>query len=119
MTTASLKIQLQELIANSAAIQSLPEEARQIREDTMLNADDETMQQFIDVLTNEANQLEKINQEMENEAEEINKLIAEAKQLGKQAEREIRKDAEVTERIKDDLRAEALLKQLDEITDSK
>jgi len=116
MTTTNLKMQLQELIANSAAIQSLPEEARDLRTNTMLNADDETMQQFIDVLTNEAKQLEKINQDMANETEEINKLIAEAKQLGKQAEREIRKDAEATERIKDDLRAEALLKKLDEIT---
>ncbi len=116
MTNPLLKSQLQELIANSAALNSLPQEARDIRINAMLNADDATMQQFIDVFTNEAMQLEKINQDMAKDAEEIGGLIAEAKQLEKEAEREIRKEAEGSERAGEEAKAEDLLKQLDEIS---
>jgi len=115
MTNTQLQMQLQELIANSAALNSLPQEARDIRTNAMLSADDSTMQQFIDVLSNEAMQLEKINQDMASQTEEIGVLVAEAKQLEKQAERAISKEAESSERAGEEAQADALLKQLDEI----
>ncbi|MBA4337089.1 hypothetical protein C0416_04960 [bacterium] len=120
MESSEVKNRLSELIANSVAIQGLPVQEREEREKSMLAADEETMLRFIDVLEEEVKQVEKLNETLQEDAEEINKLIAEANQLEKQAEREIRKNAEAVEREKDDLRAEELLRKLDEIViDSK
>lgn len=117
MNSTELKLQLQELIANSTALKSLPQEARDMRANAMLNADEDTMKQFVAVLENESAQLQKIDDDMASQTDEINSLIAEAKQLEKDAQREIRKDAEVSERTDSETKAEDLLKKLDEISD--
>jgi hypothetical protein len=118
MTNTDLKLQLQELIGNSVALQSLPAEAQEIRSKAMLSADDATMKQFITVLSSEAKQLEKIDADTASQTEEISNLIEEAKQLEKEAKKEIRKEAEVSERTESESKAEDLLKELDKISDN-
>lgn len=117
MNTTDLKLQLQELIENSVALKSLPPEARDIRTKAMLSADDATIKQFITVLGNEAKQLGKIDADMAKQTKEISSLIEEAKQLEQEAKREIRKEAEVSERTESESKAEELLKKLDDISD--
>jgi len=117
MNTMEIKLQLQELIENSPALQSLPEEAREVRKKAMLSADDDTMNQFIAVLESEASQMKKIDDDMASKTEEINKLLAEAKQLEQEAQREVRKQEESIERESEQLKADELLKKLDDIAD--
>lgn len=113
-----IKLRLQELIKNSPAIQSLLEADREARTKAMLSADDDTMNQFIAVLENEAAQMQKLDSDMASKTEEINSLLAEANQLEKEAQREIRKEAEASERAGEESKAEDLLKQLDDIADA-
>lgn len=118
MNSTDLKLKLQELIENSVALQSLPEEARNVRTKAMLEANDATMKQFITVLENETKQLQKIDADTASQTEEINSLIEEAKQLEKEAKREIRKEEEVSERAAEESKAEDILKELDNISDN-
>lgn len=108
---------LRQLINNSPALQSLPEEARTIRVQGMLNADEDTMKEFTAILQTEAQEIDTINKEMENETEEIENLVAEAKELEKEAKLELRKEEEKTERAEEKQKAEAILAKLDEVDD--
>jgi len=110
-----LKAQLEALIDASTAINSLPAEEKAARKELMLAADEETMHKFIEVLENEKVEMAKIDEEFTAEAEEIDALLSEANQLQKEAEREIRKEAEESEKAVDLAKAESLLAQLDEI----
>lgn len=119
MNSIDLKLKLQELINNSKALQSLPVEARKVRTEAMLNADEDTMSQFIAVLENESKQIKAIDDNATKETEKITQLLDEAKQLEKEAQREMRKEEESTERVKEESEAEDLLKKLDDIEDTK
>ena len=115
MSDVNIKLKLQELIDNSVALKSLPEKARKMRTEAMLNADDDTMKQFIAVLENEAKQVQAINDDMADKTQEINALLSEAKQLEQEAKRELRKEEENQERANEEKEAEDILKKLDEI----
>ncbi|MCD6109824.1 hypothetical protein J7J83_03645 [bacterium] len=115
MNSTELKLKLQDLISNSVALKSLPEEAQKIRTQAMLNSDDDTMMQFIAVLENESKQIKVIDDNATKETEKITQLLDEAKTLEKEAEREVRKEEENLEHTKEESEAEALLKKLDDI----
>lgn len=119
LSQEQLKTQLQELIDNSAALKSLPPAARNARVKLMLSADPDTMQKFIEVFENEATQLKKIDDEFQKDAATIQDLIAEVKHLEVEANTVLRKEAEKEEHAGDVKKAEALLKQLDEIAGEK
>jgi hypothetical protein len=107
---------LQELVNNSAALNSLPEDARTMRAEMMLSADPDTMLEFIKVLEEEAAKLQKMDEDFVKKTEEIEGLVVEAQQLEKEAEREIRHAEEDEEKVKSEAHAAALLKKLDNIT---
>ena len=114
-----LKARLQELIKNSPALQSLPPEARKMRADIMLSSSPAQMQNFIDVLEEEAASLKKIDEDFVKQADHINSLMAEAKELEKSANREMSKEDEEMERKEEEEKAAKLLAKLDDIQDKK
>ncbi|MFC1655966.1 hypothetical protein ACFL3C_03790 [Patescibacteria group bacterium] len=114
---ADLKARLQELINNSAALKSLPPEARKMRADAMLSSSPTLMQNFINVLEEEATELKKIDEDFVKNAAHIGDLVAEAKELEKEANREIRKEDEAVGRKQEEKEAAALLAKLDDIQD--
>ncbi len=113
----NLKTRLQELIKNSSALQSLPPEARKMRADIMLASSPTLMQNFINVLEEEAARLKKIDEKFVKDAAHIGNLISEVKELEQTANREIRKENEALERKHEEDEAAALLAKLDNIQD--
>lgn len=110
-----LKEKLQQLIKNSPTLQSLPAEELQFRTQSMLNADEVAMTEFIKILENETVQMKRIDDNFAKKADELNNLMAEANQLEHEAETIIRQEKEEEERGAETEKAESLLKQLDSV----
>jgi hypothetical protein len=109
------KEQLTLLIENSRTLKSLPGTEKESRKTAMLNADEATMKNFIQILEREAQKIEKVDSSFQKEFNEIEGLITEAKQLENNLKRDMRKDAEVNERTESESKAEDILKELDNI----
>lgn len=107
-TTTDLKTRLEELIQNSFAINTLPEEERQEKKEEMLSAEPEVMREYIAILEDE-------QRDFIQNKEELQALVSQVKVLKNRAQRvELQeKEEQLVEREKNE--AEELLKQLDEI----
>lgn len=118
MTTTQqtdLKQQLQELLNQSEAIQSLPAAQKKAQIERMLSATPSQMKQLITVFEEEVAELQSIDEEFLSHEEEINELITVVKKEKSVAKRKDRIEKEKVSNASDQEKANMLLKKLDDI----
>lgn len=111
----SQRARLLELIKNSTTFNSLPEEVRDMRTDTMLAADSETLEKFVEVMENEAKETAALDASIEKNLESIEEINTEIGQMENVIKQDAASIKEKANRKNEDARADALLKELDSI----
>ena len=115
MNTPDPKTALKKLIAGSEAINLLPEKEKADLINRMLSGSPEQIQELLTVFKSEQNNLVSFALQMDALAKELDALTDEMTNLGNSMEKMGRKVNETNTQKEDEKKAEAILKQLDDI----
>jgi len=106
---------LRDLVNYSPALNSLSEEERNVRINSIMASSPAQMQEIIKIFENEARLLKEIDDDIDGNMEEINNYITDTKTIAKDADRKERIVKENIVRKDEEAHAEDILKKLDEI----